>query len=100
MNHPILRSVVRRLLAGATLVTVALTLSNCKTRPAATTGSAKYSINYDPPAHRPTNASKVRVKISTGAQRLYVTEGSKVLLATPCSVGRSGTPTPPRPHPR
>jgi lipoprotein-anchoring transpeptidase ErfK/SrfK len=36
----------------------------------------------------------VRVKVSTGAQRVYVVEGNKVLLATPCSVGTSSSPTP------
>jgi L,D-transpeptidase catalytic domain len=94
MNHSIIKSVVGRLLAGAALAAVALTFSNCKTRTVAATGSANYSIHYDPPAQRPSNPSDVRAKISTGAQRLYVMEGSKVLLATPCSVGRAGTPTP------
>jgi lipoprotein-anchoring transpeptidase ErfK/SrfK len=40
------------------------------------------------------NPANVRVKISTSAQRVYVMEGSEVLLATPCSVGTAKTPTP------
>lgn len=43
---------------------------------------------------QPTNRSAVKVKISTSANRLYVVEGNKVLLSTPCGVGRSATPTP------
>ncbi|MEQ1750907.1 MAG: L,D-transpeptidase, partial [Prosthecobacter sp.] len=41
-----------------------------------------------------TNPSAVKVKLSTGAQRVYVMQGNEVLLATPCSVGTAGTPTP------
>ncbi len=74
------------------LAVCAVALPSCTTPKAA--GKGNYSINYDPPAHRPKNPSNVRVKISTGAQRLYVVEGNTVLLATPCSVGKSGTPTP------
>jgi lipoprotein-anchoring transpeptidase ErfK/SrfK len=56
--------------------------------------NAKIGENFDPPAYRPKNPSAVRVKISTGKQRVYVVEGSRVLLATPCSVGTASTPTP------
>lgn len=59
-----------------------------------TTTSPGHSFSFDPPVVQPTNRSAVAVKISTSAQRLYVTEGNKVLLATPCGVGRSATPTP------
>ncbi len=52
------------------------------------------SDKFDPPAYRPKNPSAVRLKLSTGAQRLYVVEGDRVLLATPCSVGTASTPTP------
>jgi lipoprotein-anchoring transpeptidase ErfK/SrfK len=53
-----------------------------------------YSTEFNPTVIQPQNRSAVRVKISTGAQRLYVTEGDKVLIATPCSVGRPGSVTP------
>ena len=58
----------------------------------------QYSVNYDPPAHRPHNASNVRVKVSTSKQRIYVMEGNRVLMATPCSVGTDHAPTPPGNH--
>lgn len=43
---------------------------------------------------QPKNPRNVAVKLSTGAQRLYVVEGNDVLLATPISVGTASTPTP------
>ena len=52
------------------------------------------SDKFDPPAHRPRNPAAVRVKLSTGAQRVYVVEGDRVLLSTPCSVGTASDPTP------
>jgi lipoprotein-anchoring transpeptidase ErfK/SrfK len=36
----------------------------------------------------------VSVKVSTGKQAVYVMEGSRVLMATPCSVGTAQDPTP------
>ncbi len=54
-----------------------------------------YSTRFDPPAKPVKNPSAVTVKLSTGAQRVYVMEGSEVLLATPCSVGTAATPTRP-----
>lgn len=56
--------------------------------------SRYYSLNWDPPAHRPKNPANVRVKVSTSRQRVYVMEGDRVLLATPCTVGAPRTPTP------
>ena len=86
MLHPTQRSLA--LLAVAALT---LGLSNCA---GIKTGSANYSTSFDPPVEAPKNPSAVRVKISTGAQRVYVMEGSKVLLTTPCSVGTASSPTP------
>jgi hypothetical protein len=68
----------------------ALLLSNCQ----ATGGAHHYSTNYDPPAHRPSNPSRVHVNVSTGKQAIYVMEGDRVLMATPCSVGTPQAPTP------
>lgn len=89
-----LQTILRKTTTVCGLALVAC-LSSCKS-----VGPAKgnYSENFDPPAHRPHNPSAVSVKISTGAQRLYVMEGSKVLLATPCSVGKPGAPTPAGTH--
>ena len=66
-------------------------LSNCASM---STGGAQYSTNYDPPAHRPQNPHNLRVKVSTGREAVYVMEGSRVLMATPCSVGTAHAPTP------
>jgi len=55
---------------------------------------ASHSFSFDPPAKVAKNPSAVKVKLSTGAQRLYVVEGNEVLLATPVTVGKSVTPTP------
>ncbi|MCE9517998.1 MAG: L,D-transpeptidase [Verrucomicrobia bacterium] len=66
-----------------------LTLTNCTSL-----GGSSSSMNYDPPAHRPTNPSAVRVKVSTSKQAVYVMEGNRVLMATPCSVGTPQAPTP------
>jgi hypothetical protein len=71
------------------LLAVAATLSSCKTLK-----KNSYSVSFDPPMTQPTNPSAVKVKLSTGAQRVYVVEGNKVLLATPCSVGTASAPTP------
>ena len=88
MNRP------HRLLL-VTALTLATALSSCTTTKPT---RANYSTQFDPPASAPTNRSAVRVKISTVAQRLYVVEGDRVLLATPCSVGKAGSPTPAGQH--
>jgi hypothetical protein len=67
-----------------------MVLSACTTTPK---GPAN-SFTFDPPVKQPKNPANVQVKLSTGAQRLYVVEGDEVLLATPVSVGKSATPTP------
>ena len=86
MSHPIHRS-----LGTLAIAALALGLSNCA---GVKKGPANYSTTFDPPMQLPTNPSAVKVKLSTGAQRVYVMEGNKVLLATPCSVGTSAAPTP------
>ena len=73
-------------LAGA-----ALALNSCSN---VSSSGPQNSFSFDPPVKQPTSSSAVRVKLSTGAQRLYVVEGDNVLLATPISVGKASTPTP------
>ncbi len=85
-QRSLLRALPKVALAGA-----ALLLASCTTP---LLPSARYSVNFDPPVIQPTNPSNVKVKMSLNAQRVYVTEGDRVLLATPCSVGRAETPTP------
>jgi len=50
--------------------------------------------SYDLPAFKPSDRSQVKVKVSLNRQRVYVMEGSKMLLAMPVSVGTKSTPTP------
>jgi hypothetical protein len=69
---------------------LALTLSQCSTPKK----KGNYSVHFDPPTKAVKNPAHVKVKLSTGAQRVYVMEGNEVLLATPCSVGTASTPTP------
>lgn len=66
-------------------------LSGCET---VKRGGGSSSFSFDPPAQQPSNPANVKLKLSTGAQRLYVVEGDKVLLATPVTVGTPSTPTP------
>ncbi len=50
--------------------------------------------NYNATAYRPTNPSKVRVKVSLAEQMIYVLEGDKPLLVTATCVGTQAKPTP------
>ncbi|MDA0767051.1 MAG: L,D-transpeptidase [Verrucomicrobia bacterium] len=85
MNHR------NRILPLATLALLSALFCSCGTSTTRTAGS---SFSFKPTVVKPTSRSAVSVKISTGAQRLYVMEGDKMLLATPCRVGKSATPTP------
>lgn len=80
-----------RILIPMALSSAALLLSSCSNMGGARSGTA---FSFDPPAKKPSNPSAVKVHISTGAGRLYVTQGSEVLLATPVSVGTKASPTP------
>lgn len=81
-----------RLLARLALMIAVASVVSCTSTKKPARGN--YSTQFDPPSQQPTNKSAVKVKISTAAQRLYVMEGDRVLLATPCSVGKPGSPTP------
>ena len=74
-----------------TLAVLALGLTACQTPKVA---HGPHSFSFDPPAKQPKNPAAVKVKLSTGAQRLYVVEGNEVLLATPVTVGKASSPTP------
>jgi hypothetical protein len=82
---PILRRAGLLVIAALT----GLTLTNCKS-----IGGSSSSMNYDPPAYRPKNPAAAHVKLSTSKQAVYVMEGNRVLMATPCSVGTAQDPTP------
>jgi hypothetical protein len=49
---------------------------------------------YDRPARLSQEPGKVRVKVSLSQQRVYVLEGSEMLLVMPVSVGTPAEPTP------
>lgn len=83
-SHQLLRRFIQSTLL---VTTVAMTLASCKS----TRGRSMYGHEFDPVSTPPKNISDVKVKVSTGAQRVYVIEGNKVLLATPCSVGTGGS---------
>jgi lipoprotein-anchoring transpeptidase ErfK/SrfK len=73
------------------LAALTLGLAACQTTRVA---HGPHSFSFDPPVKQPKNPSAVKVKLSTGAQRLYVVEGNEVLLATPVTVGKASSPTP------
>jgi len=81
---------VSRLLFAAILVGLAVGLSAC----AVVSPTTPNSFSFGPPVQQPKNPSAVKLKLSTGAQRLYVVEGDNVLLATPVTVGTASAPTP------
>ena len=66
-----------RLLIATIAATAILGLTGCETTK---TASHSHSFKFDPPDKTPKNPSAVKVKISTGAQRLYVVEGNEVLM--------------------
>lgn len=79
-----------RLFASAVLGGAVFLLSSCGN----TASNSGTAFSFDPPAKKPSNPSAVKIHISTGAGKLYVTEGNDVLLATPVGVGTTATPTP------
>lgn len=85
--RPMKSPTLRQFIQFAVIAVVAASLSSCKTA----RGRHMYGHEFDPPVTTPKNLSAVKVKVSTGAQRVYVVEGDKVLLATPCSVGTDGS---------
>jgi hypothetical protein len=80
---------VSRLFFAAAAAGLAIGLSAC-----AVVSPTPNSFSFDPPVQKPSNPSAVKLKLSTGAQRLYVVEGNTVLLATPVTVGTRSSPTP------
>lgn len=78
------------LLAAATLG--AAGLSSCSMN--APGGGISSYQSYDRPTKLPGNPPAVRVKVSLSKQRVYVMEGSEMLLVMPVTVGAPSTPTP------
>ncbi|BDS06493.1 hypothetical protein NT6N_15330 [Oceaniferula spumae] len=80
-----------KIIAAAALAVGVSCFSSCGTN---TSGPAGTAFSFDPPVTQPTNRSAVKVAISTSAQKMYIVEGDKVLLASPVAVGKAATPTP------
>lgn len=72
--------------------------SSCSSTSTTTSNTPGSGFSFDPPVTQPSNPSAVKVAISTSAQKLYVVEGNKVLLATPVAVGKASSPTPKGTH--
>lgn len=88
-------SLIRKLLTAATALAAAFSFTSCQNKPQQAGGP--WGV-YDVPAKRPSNPGAVRVYVSTGAQRVYVKEGDRVLMAAPCCVGTASDPTPAGTH--
>lgn len=87
MKPPLSSNRLFSLLRRASLIACAGALASCQT-------PLSKKDNYDSPAYRPKNPSAVRVKVSTGAQMIYVMEGNRPLLVTATCVGYAGKNTP------
>jgi hypothetical protein len=83
-----MRTVSRFLFVGAILAAPFLT--SCSTGPV----SLGHGESYHVTAYRPSDPSKVRVKVSLSKQNIYVMEGERCLMAVACSVGIAAKPTP------
>jgi len=86
-----MKLLLHRLLLATASATILLGLGACQTM---SSSSHKTAFDFDPPLQQPKNPSAVKLKLSTGAQRLYVVENDTVLLATPVCVGLPSSPTP------
>jgi len=86
IQYPRMRHIYRLILlgAGGSL----LLLTGCATGRVAGGGS------YHVTAYKPHDPSKVKVKLSTSTQNLFVMEGDRVLMAVQANVGKPGAPTP------
>jgi len=86
-----MKAFISRLGLPVAALLIVFGLSACET---VQTGGTRNSFTFDPVAKQPKNPSNVQVKLSTGAQALYIVEGNEVLMATPVGVGTAQTPTP------
>ena len=71
-----------------TSAAAALLLTSCGTMTSISSG------NYHVTAHRPSDPSRVRVKVSLSKQNVYVMEGDRCLMAAATTVGIPAKPTP------
>ena len=60
----------------------------------ATGGRVAGGGSYHVTAYKPHDPSKVKIKLSTSTQNLFVMEGDRVLMAVQANVGKPSAPTP------
>ncbi len=83
----------RTILTFAVAASSAVFFSSCSNVSSGVSSLSSYQ-SYDVSTKLPSNPSAVCVKVSLRKQRVYVMEGSQILMAMPVSVGTSSTPTP------
>lgn len=89
-NRGVMRNASRFLFLAA-VAALASMLTGCETGPlAARGGGGPYHVT----AYKPSDPSKVRVKLSLSKQNVYVMEGDRCLMAAAVSVGLPNKPTP------
>jgi lipoprotein-anchoring transpeptidase ErfK/SrfK len=86
-----IKSRLRALLLGAASGMVLL--SGCTTTET-TSSTGTFPGNYTAVAYKPKDSSAVRVKVSLENAMVYVMEGDRPLLVTPCTIGVPGKSTP------
>ena len=69
----------------------------CYYLPVGATGNVATGGSYHVTAYKPHDPSRVKVKLSTSTQNLFVMEGDRVLMAVQANVGKPGEPHPARP---
>jgi lipoprotein-anchoring transpeptidase ErfK/SrfK len=78
------------LLAGTAIGFAMLT--GCTTITTPTSGT--FPGNYNTVAYKPKDPSSIKVKVSLQNRMVYVMEGDRPLLVTPCTIGVPHAPTP------
>lgn len=68
-------------------------LTGCETV-STITNTGTFPGNYTAVAYKPKDPGAVRVKVSLENAMIYVMEGDRPLLVTPCTIGVSGKSTP------
>jgi L,D-transpeptidase catalytic domain len=87
MTKSRLRALLLGAVSGMTLLTGCETVSTL-------TNTGTFPGNYTAVAYKPKDPGAVRVKVSLENEMVYVMEGERPLLVTPCTIGIQGKSTP------
>jgi lipoprotein-anchoring transpeptidase ErfK/SrfK len=87
MTKPLLRALLLGAASGIALLTGCTTTETTST-------SGTFPGSYTAVAYKPKDPSAVRVKVSLENEMVYVMEGDRPLLVTPCTIGIAGKSTP------